>query len=98
MILIWFIGMYVIFILQQIGLLIAIRTIEKLLYGIEDYKPGETLKKGLESQKEDEIERLNNIINELENWLERIESFTSIVCVKDIKEEIKELKGSDKVE
>lgn len=51
MLTIWFIGMYVIFILQQIGLIIAIRTIEKLVYGIEDYKPGETLKKGLESQR-----------------------------------------------
>lgn len=50
MILIWFIGMYVIFILQQIGLIIAVRTIEKLLYGSNDYKPGEMLKKGLESQ------------------------------------------------
>ncbi len=48
---IWFIGMYVIFILQQIGLIIAVRTIEKLLYGKEDYKPGEILKKGLESQR-----------------------------------------------
>ena len=48
---IWFIGIYVIFILQQIGLLMAIRTIEKLLYGKEDYKPGETLKKGLDSQR-----------------------------------------------
>ena len=50
MLTIWFIGMYVIFILQQIGLIIAVRTIEKLLYGKEDYKPGETLKKGLESK------------------------------------------------
>lgn len=51
MILIWFIGMYIIFILQQIGLIIAVRTIEKLLYGKDDYKPGYMLKKGLENKR-----------------------------------------------
>ena len=48
---IWFISVYILFILQQIGLIIAVRTIEKLLYGSNDYKPGEMLKKGLESQR-----------------------------------------------
>ena len=46
MLTIWFIGMYVIFILQQIGLIIAVKTIEKLLYGSYNYKTGEMLKTG----------------------------------------------------
>ena len=51
MIIIYFITIYLLFILQQVGLIIAVRTIEKLLYGSNDYKPGEILKKGLKSQR-----------------------------------------------
>lgn len=46
---------------------------------------------GKEAKKE--IERLNNIINELEKWLYDRSEFTNFGAVID---KIKELKGSDK--
>lgn len=52
-------------------------------------------------EKDTEIERLNNIINELEQWVEekfKIENtqYYYVIDANDLKRKIKELKGSGK--
>ena len=46
-----------------------------------------------------EIERLNNIINELEKWLEEQENnstYPSMIFIGSVKARLQELKGNDK--
>ena len=73
----------------------------------EEYMILQNASDEVEEEKDKEIERLNNIINELEQWLEEIkdrvimygiddDTYKTTNLYRDIKNKIKELKGSDK--
>ena len=47
-------------------------------------------------EKDNEIERLNNIINELEKYIEWEEKVSLQIWIPDLKIKLQELKGSDK--
>lgn len=70
-----------------------IETLEAKAYQSDDYfKQRNELYIG-NQEKDKEIKRLNNIINELEKWLEERSEFTNFGEVLD---KLQELKGSDK--
>ena len=78
-----------------------IETTEKVEY--EDLLKNYYEKMEIIEEQDKEIERLNNIINELEKWLKyKInksgfeQDYERKLCYEDIFEELQELKGSDK--